>query len=180
MLAGAVAYCVISFIMTAAPVSMHSIHNHGVDAITWTIQSHILAMFLPSLFSGRLIARFGDRAMMICGSLLLAACAMMSLLGHGVPHYWIGLVLLGCGWNFLFTAGTTLLATHYGGAERHRAQAINDFVVFTCQALVSLLAGFAVTKLGWEWTNLSVMPLLLLMVWVASREAVRPARAFAS
>jgi len=180
MLAGGVAYCVMSFIMTAAPVSMHSLHNHSVDAITWTIQSHILAMFLPSLFSGRLVARFGDRAMMICGSLLLAACALMSLLGHRVPHYWIGLVLLGCGWNFLFTAGTTLLATHYGGVERHRAQAINDFVVFTCQALVSLLAGFAVTKLGWEWTNLSVMPLLLFMVWVASREATRPARAFAS
>jgi MFS family permease len=180
MLAGAVAYCVMSFIMTAAPVSMHSLHNHGVNAITWTIQSHILAMFLPSLFSGRLIARFGDRTMMIAGSLLLAASAMTSLLGHEVPHYWIGLVLLGCGWNFLFTAGTSLLATHYSGAERHRAQAINDFVVFTCQACVSLLAGLAVTKLGWQWTNLSVMPLLLLMAWVASRETERPARAFAS
>lgn len=180
MLAGVVAYGVMSFIMTAAPVSMHAIHHHGAEAITWTIQSHVLAMFLPSLFSGRLIAHFGERLMMVTGSVLLAASAVVSLIGHQVTHYWIGLVLLGAGWNFLFTAGTSLLATHYTGAERHRAQALNDFVVFTSQACVSLLAGLAVTKLGWQWTNLSVVPLLALMIWTAVREAERPVRAVAS
>lgn len=180
VLAGAVAFGVMSFIMTAAPVSMHAIHHHSIQAITWTIQSHILAMYLPSLFSGSLVARFGERAMMIAGSLLLAASAIVSLAGHDVPHYWVGLVLLGAGWNFLFTAGTALLATHYTGVERHRAQGINDFVVFTSQACVSFLAGFAVLELGWQWTNLSVIPLLAVMIWVASREAVQPARAIAS
>jgi MFS family permease len=179
VLAGAVAFGAMSFIMTAAPVSMHSIHHHSVQAITWTIQSHILAMYLPSLFSGRLVAQFGERAMMIAGSLLLAASAVASLLGHAVPHYWIGLVLLGAGWNLLFTAGTALLATHYTGPERHRAQGINDFVVFTSQACVSFLAGLAVLELGWQWTNLSIIPLLALMIWVASRGATRPARAVA-
>jgi MFS family permease len=174
MLAGAVAYCVMSFIMTAAPVSMHSVHHHGVNAITWTIQSHILAMYLPSLFSGKLIARFGERSMMIGGSLLLGACATMSLTGHEVMHYWIGLVLLGAGWNFLFTAGTSLLATHYSGAERHRAQALNDFIVFTCQASVSLLAGLSVSHLGWQWTNLIVAPLLVAMIF-ASLQSSRKA-----
>jgi MFS family permease len=176
ILAGAVAFGVMSFIMTAAPVSMHSIHHHSVQAITWTIQSHILAMYLPSLFSGRLIARFGEQTMMLAGSLLLAASAVMSLAGHEVPHYWIGLVLLGAGWNFLYTAGTALLATHYTGVERHRAQALNDFVVFTSQACVSLLAGLAVMNLGWQWTNLSVVPLLALIAWTARREAARPVR----
>lgn len=171
VLAGAVAFGVMSFIMTAAPVSMHAVHHHSVQAITWTIQSHILAMYLPSLFSGTLVARFGTRAMMLWGTYLLAASAVVSLLGHGVPHYWIGLVLLGAGWNLLFTAGTALLATHYTGPERHRAQGINDFVVFTSQACVSFLAGVAVLKLGWEWTNLSVLPLLALMIWIASRDA---------
>lgn len=175
MLAGAVAYCVMSFIMTAAPVSMHSVHRHGVNAITWTIQSHILAMYLPSLFSGKLIARFGERAMMIGGSLLLGACAAMSLTGHEVMHYWIGLVLLGAGWNFLFTAGTALLATHYSGAERHRAQALNDFIVFTCQASVSLLAGLSVSHLGWQWTNLIVAPLLVLMIYVSLQSSSKAA-----
>jgi len=178
-LSGAVAFGVMSFIMTAAPVSMHLNHHHSVEAITWTIQSHILAMYLPSLFTGALIARVGERAMMIVGSLLLAASAVVSLFGHDVPHYWVGLVLLGGGWNFLFTAGTALLATHYAGADRHRAQGINDLVVFTSQACVSFLAGVAVIKLGWQWTNLSVLPLLALMVWTASREIARPVRAVA-
>ena len=173
VLAGAVAFGVMSFIMTAAPVSMHSVHQHSAQAITWTIQSHILAMYLPSLFSGKLVARYGERAMMLYGSSLLAASAVVSLIGHGVPHYWVGLVLLGAGWNLLFTAGTALLATHYTGPERHRAQGINDFVVFTSQACVSFLAGVAVLKLGWEWTNLSVLPILAFMVWIASREQIR-------
>jgi MFS family permease len=172
VLAGAVAFGVMSFIMTAAPVSMHSVHHHSAQAITWTIQSHILAMYLPSLFSGRLVARYGERAMMLYGSYLLAASAVVSLVGHGVPHYWMGLVLLGAGWNLLFTAGTALLATHYTGPERHRAQGINDFVVFTSQACVSFLAGVAVLKLGWEWTNLSVLPILAFMIWIASREQI--------
>jgi MFS family permease len=178
-LSGAVAFGVMSFIMTAAPVSMHSNHHHSAEAITWTIQSHILAMYLPSLFTGKLIARVGESVMMIVGSLLLAASSLVSLVGHDVPHYWVGLVMLGAGWNFLFTAGTALLSTHYSGAERHRAQGINDLVVFTTQACVSLLAGLAVIKFGWQWTNLSVLPLLALMVWTASLEAARPVRTVA-
>jgi len=176
VLASAVAFGVMSFIMTAAPVSMHSIHHHGIESITWTIQSHILAMYVPSLFSGKLISRFGERIIMTAGSLLLVASMLTSLLGNGVPHYWTGLVLLGVGWNFLFTSGTTLLATHYSGAERHRAQAINDFIVFTSQACVSLLAGLAVAQLGWLGTNLSVAPLLALMLWVAMQHAAIPKR----
>jgi MFS family permease len=177
VLAGAVAFAVMSFLMTAAPVSMHSIHNHSVDAITWTIQSHILAMYIPSLFSGKLISRFGERTITMIGTVLLGACVLASVIGHDVHHYWIGLVLLGVGWNFLFTAGTTQLATHYTGSERHRAQAINDFVVFTSQACVSLLAGLAVVNMGWSWTNLSVLPLLVMMAWVAVRKTVAPVRA---
>jgi MFS family permease len=169
VLAGAVAFSVMSFIMTAAPVSMHAIHQHSVSSITWTIQSHILAMYVPSLFSGKLISRFGERAIMIAGCILLGASALTSLAGHEVPHYWIGLVLLGIGWNFLFTAGTTLLTTHYAGSGKHRAQAINDFVVFTSQACVSLLAGLAVSSMGWSWTNLIVAPLIVLMMWIAVR-----------
>jgi len=157
---------------------MHSIHHHSAEAITWTIQSHILAMYLPSLFSGQLIARFGERAMMIVGSLLLAASALVSFVGHDVSHYGIGLVLLGAGWNLLFTAATALLATHYTGPERHRAQGINDFVVFSSQACVSLLAGLAVTRLGWEWTNLSVLPLLAVMIWIACRKLPSPAHVY--
>jgi MFS family permease len=133
------------------------------------IQSHVLAMFLPSLFSGRLVARFGERAIMICGATLLAGCAVAAILGHQVMHYWWGLVMLGAGWNLLFVAGTTLLAREFGGVDRHRAQAMNEFTVFGVQACVSLLAGVAVHRMGWQVLNLATLPLLALMMVTALR-----------
>jgi MFS family permease len=135
------------------------------------IQSHVLAMFLPSLFTGRLVGFFGERPMMILGGALLAGCAGISLLGTMVMHYWWGLVLLGVGWNLLFVSGTTLLAREFGGVDRHRAQALNEFTVFGVQACVSLLAGVAVHQLGWQLLNLATLPLLALMLLAAIRRA---------
>lgn len=169
VLAGVVAFGVMSFVMTAAPISMHVHHDHSVEATTWVIQSHVIAMFLPSLFTGRLVARFGERAMMTLGGSLLAGCVGISLVGQQVMHYWWGLVLLGLGWNLLFVSGTTLLARSYGGVDRHRAQAINEFTVFGVQACVSLLAGVAVSRMGWQVLNLVTLPLLALMLLAASR-----------
>ncbi len=169
VLAGVAAFGVMSFVMTAAPISMHVHHHYSVAAASWVIQSHVMAMFLPSLFSGRLIARFGERAVMMWGSALLAGCAAVSVTGHGLMHFWWGLVLLGVGWNLLFVAGTTLLAREFGGVDRHRAQAMNEFIVFGTQACVSLLAGVAVHRMGWEVLNLATLPLLALMMLAASR-----------
>lgn len=169
VLAGVAAFGVMSFVMTAAPISMHVHHDYSVAATSWVIQSHVMAMFLPSLFSGRLIARYGERTMMMVGAALLAGCAAVSVSGHLVMHFWAGLVLLGVGWNLLYVAGTTLLTREYAGVDRHRAQALNEFVVFGTQACVSLAAGAAVHRLGWETLNLATLPLLVLMVIAASR-----------
>jgi MFS family permease len=169
VLAGVVASGVMSFVMTAAPLSMHVHHHHSVEATAWVIQSHVLAMFLPSLFSGRLVGRFGERAVMIAGAALLAGCAVASMLGQQVVHFWWGLVVLGVGWNLLFVAGTTLLAREFGGVDRHRAQALNEFTVFGVQACVSLLAGVAVHRMGWQVLNLATLPLLALMMLAAVR-----------
>ncbi len=167
--AGACAYAVMSFAMTAAPISMHNIDNHGVEATTWVVQSHVLAMYLPSLFTGHVIARFGERSVMMWGGALLASCAAVSLFGHQLMHYWLGLVALGLGWNLLFVAGTTLLARTVDPVSRHRAQALNDFVVFGSQACASLLAGLAVQLIGWQALNLVTLPLLAAMIFAASR-----------
>ena len=167
--AGACAYAVMSFVMTAAPISMHNIDNHDVEATTWVVQSHVLAMYLPSLFTGHVIARFGERSVMMWGGALLASCAAVSLFGHQLMHYWLGLVALGLGWNLLFVAGTTLLSRTVDPASRHRAQALNDFVVFGSQACASLLAGLAVQLIGWQALNLVTLPLLAAMIFTASR-----------
>jgi MFS family permease len=180
--AGACAYAVMSFVMTAAPISMHHIDHHNVEATTWIVQSHVLSMYLPSLFTGQVIARFGERKVMMWGGALLATCAGVSLFGHQLMHYWLGLVTLGLGWNLLFVAGTTLLSRSVDPAHRHRAQALNDFTVFGSQACASLLAGLAVQLIGWRALNLVTLPLLAAMIFTASRlrsdtepvRAVRP------
>jgi MFS family permease len=169
VLAGVCAYAVMSFIMTAAPISMHNIDHHNVEATTWVVQSHILAMYLPSLFTGHVIARFGERKVMMWGGALLASCAAISLFGHQLLHYWLGLVTLGLGWNLLFVAGTTLLSRTVDPTNRHRAQALNDFTVFGSQACASLLAGLAVQMIGWRALNLVTLPLLAAMIYAASR-----------
>lgn len=167
--AGACAYAVMSFVMTAAPISMHHIDHHDVEATTWVVQSHVLSMYLPSLFTGHIIARFGERKVMIWGGALLATCAGVSLFGHQLMHYWLGLVTLGLGWNLLFVAGTTLLSRSVEPESRHRAQALNDFVVFGSQACASLLAGLAVQLIGWQALNLVTLPLLAAMMFTAIR-----------
>lgn len=178
--AGVVAFAVMSFVMTAAPISMHVMDHHSVEATTWVIQSHVLAMYLPALVSGRVIARFGERAVMMWGGALLAGCAAASLSGQHVVHYWLGLVLLGVGWNLLFVAGTTMLAREFRGGDRHRAQAVNEFTVFGAQACASLLAGAAVHTFGWQMLNLVTLPLLALMIFAASRLQPAPLRADAA
>jgi MFS family permease len=171
--ASVVAYAVMSFIMTAAPMNMHVMDHHSMEVATWVIQSHVLAMFLPSLVTGRIVERFGERAVMLWGGVLMAACVAVNMSGHQVMHYWWGLVLLGVGWNLLFVAGTTLLTRSCHGPGRYRAQAINDFTVFGSQACASLLAGLAVHQLGWTLLNVATIPLIAAMMIGASR--LRPA-----
>jgi len=172
--ASVASYAVMSFIMTATPISMH-VHDHHSDTQTaWVIQSHLLAMYAPSLASGRLIGRIGVRSGMSAGLALMVACVAIASAGHDVMHYWWGLVMLGVGWNLMFVSGTTLLTTAYRPAERYRAQAVNEFAVFGTQALASLLAGPALHLLGWRTLNVATLaPLALfalaLLAWPAQR-----------
>jgi MFS family permease len=153
-----------SFIMTATPVSMHVIDNISIEATAWVIQSHVMAMFIPSLFTGFLISRYGLTKVMLGGIALMTFCVALALIDRHFIHYWAGLVLLGVGWNFLFIGGTTLLTRCYSPAERFKAQAVNDFAVFGFQALASLSAGTVIFMAGWEVVNGLNLPLLVIML----------------
>ena len=168
VMAALVAYGVMSFIMTASPVSMHVIDDFSIEATAWVIQSHVMAMFIPSLFTGLLISRYGLTKVMLWGTILMIVCVAMALGDRRFIHYWAGLVLLGVGWNFLFIGGTTLLTRCYNPGERFKAQAVNDFAVFGFQALASLSAGTVIFVAGWEIVNGLNLPLLfamLLLIW---------------
>ena len=161
VLAALTSYAVMSFIMTATPISMHVVDGHDEVSTARVIQVHLLAMYLPSLGSGWIIAKFGERPVIVAGTLLIAGCvAIATQAGHSALHYGSALGVLGLGWNLLFIAATTLLTKTYRREERIQAQTLNDFLVFGSQAVASLLAGLAVTTIGWERLNYATLPLL--------------------
>jgi MFS family permease len=159
---GAVAFVVMSFVMTATPVSMHLHHGHSMEDTKWVIQSHIAAMYLPSLITAWLFRALAIRGLMITGLACYALTVVIGLLDVSVMGFWGQLVMLGIGWNFLFISGTALLPTAHAEGEQYRAQALNDSVVFGTQAIASLSAGWAVSALTWQ----TVMLLCLLPMGV--------------
>ncbi len=171
--AAVVGYSVMSLIMTATPVSMHRMDGFSLDDTAWVIQSHIVAMFLPSLFSGLLIARYGARRIIYVGIGLLLVCLFIAGIDRHLMHYWWALVLLGVGWNFLFVGGTALLTSTYRPEERFRVQALNDFSIFGLQAIAALGSGAILGILGWQWILWASVPWLLVLVIIAVREAMR-------
>ncbi len=160
----AVGYSVMSLIMTATPLSMHELDLHSLDDTTRVIQSHILAMYVPSFFSGFLISWLGVKRIIQAGFALMLVCVAI---GWGQPdfiNYWGTLIFLGVGWNFLFLGGTTLLTQSYRNSERFKVQAVNDFLVFGLQAVGSLSAGVLLASIGWSGVMVFSLPLLLLLV----------------
>jgi MFS family permease len=164
VLAGVVAYSVMSLIMTATPISMHTIHGHTLAATGLVIQSHVVAMYLPSLVTAPVITRLGSMRVMGAGVLLLSLCIGLNLLGSLFINYWTALVLLGIGWNFLFVGGTVMLTDYYRPAERFKAQAFNDFSIFGVQALASLSAGTLIYLTSWRFLNAVALPSLVVMM----------------
>jgi MFS family permease len=167
VLAAAVGYGVMALIMTATPLSMHVHEGHSVEATALVIQGHVLAMYLPSLVSGWLVARLGVMRMLAMGALCEAACVVFALSGRDVMHYASAMITLGVGWNLLFVAGTTLLTRSYRPSERFRVQACNEFVMFGVMAAASLLAGVLINTVGWQIMNLLALAPLVLLVSAA-------------
>ncbi len=163
VMSSSVGYAVMSFIMTATPVSMHHLLEFSLTDTKWVIQSHIMAMFIPSFFSGLLITRYGVAAVIWAGLGINAVCLMIALAGQAYIHFWASLVLLGVAWNFLFVAGTTLLPASYMGQERFKVQGLNDFMVFGLQAVASLSSGVIVYAFGWNGLVLLAFPVLIIL-----------------
>ena len=162
-----VGYSIMSLIMTATPVSMHEMDHHSLDETTWVVQSHILAMYIPSFFSGFLVARFGVMRIIQSGFLLMLVCVVVGWGRPDLMHYFGTMVLLGVGWNFLFLGGTTLLTQSYRVSERFKVQAANDFMIFGLQAIGSLGAGVLLATMGWNGVLAFSLPWLLLLIPVA-------------
>jgi len=165
-----VGFAVMSFIMTATPISMHEVNHYSLEETKWVIQSHIMAMFIPSLFSGWLVRKLGFIPMMWSGLGIYLVCLIVAYWDQALIHYWSALVLLGLGWNLLFVSGTALLPQMYQANEAHRVQGLNDLMVFSAQAIASLASGVLLLLLGWQgliWVALPIIAIqiLLLLNW---------------
>ncbi len=160
----AFAYAVMSFLMTATPISMHIVHQLSLEKTGIVLQFHVLAMFLPSLVTGNLIKKFGYSNMMYLGVLLYFFTILLSFFQPSFLNYFISLIFLGIGWNFLFISGTSLLVTTYKPEEKFKAQGFNDLLVFSSMALASLLAGILISIASWKTVNLFCIPFLILII----------------
>jgi MFS family permease len=176
LLGAATGYGIMILAMTATPLAMVH-HDHHLSAAATVVQLHVLGMFLPSFFTGSLIARFGVVPVMLAGVAVLAGHVIATLTGVGFGSFAVALVMLGVGWNFLYVGGTTLLAESHSPAERGRAQAINDMTLFAVGLAASLSAAALLHSVGWQALNLLLLPWLaiaaLALVWFGHRRRQR-------
>ncbi|MEE8438395.1 MAG: MFS transporter [Micropepsaceae bacterium] len=172
MLGAIVGYAVMNFLMTSTSLAM-TIHNHAGEDAAFVIEWHIVAMFAPSLFTGRLIQRFGTTLVMSCGALLMMATVAVAVGGTSLAAFWSALALLGVGWNFLYIGGTTLLAASHRSSERGKVQGLNDMLVFVGTGASSMLSGALLHFAGWQTMVLVTLPLpllaLVVLCWARSR-----------
>ena len=161
VLCGTSSYALMAFVMTATPLAMVGCGFEVSDAAIG-IQWHVLAMFVPSLFCGKLIRRFGKLPIIATGLVTLMACSAVALSGISIEHFYLALILLGLGWNFGFIGSTAFLTETYQAHEKHTAQGLNDTILFGFVAFGSLSSGVAYEMIGWEMMNWTAYPIGLV------------------
>ena len=181
-----ISYALMNLVMTSTPLAVVGCGFSNEDAND-IVSAHVLAMFIPSFFTGHLIVRFGVLKIMTAGLLILSLAGMVALAGVTLANFYVALILLGVGWNFGFVGATSLLATAHGRHERGRTQGLNDMIVFGCVTLASLASGGLMncsggTQVeGWNAVNYAMIPFLLLaggaLVWLIGQNRAARLRA---
>ncbi len=171
-----VSYSLMNLVMTSTPLAVLGCgftSNNANDIVSM----HVLAMYIPSFFTGHLIVRFGVTRIITSGLLILGAAGVVALSGVALGNFFVALVLLGIGWNFGFIGATALLSSAHEPHERGRAQGLNDTMVFGCVTLASIASGGLMNCTGgtavhgWSTVNLAMVPFLLLagvaLLWLS-------------
>lgn len=170
--AAMVAYAVMNILMTATPLAMIGCgfdFHKAAGVIEW----HVLGMFVPAFFTGRMVEKFGPRWMILAGGLLFILCVAINIHGQTIWHFRLALVLLGVGWNFMFISATGLFSQSYREENRAKAQAFNEFFVFGCVTITALLSGWLESSVGWQAMNLYVLPFVVAVMVVFALNTYR-------
>ncbi len=169
IVASAFGYAIMTFLMTATPLSMHVMEGMSLSKTSVVIQIHVAAMFLPSLITGNLVKKFGHSKIMYAGVFLYSITVIASFFDQSFLNYMFALIFLGFGWNFLFISGTSLLVLTYKEEEKFRAQGLNDFIVYSVHAIGSLSAGILIVLTDWKMMNIICIPLMIIIVLTTFR-----------
>lgn len=177
-----VTYALMNLVMTSTPLAVVGCGYDKAYAAD-IVSAHVLAMYVPSFFTGHLIARFGTQRIMATGLVILAGAGLVALSGVALENFFVALILLGLGWNFGFIGATTMLAGEHTPEERGRMQGINDFIVFGGVTIASLSSGGLMNcsggtpEEGWVAVNLAMIPFLALagsaLIWLMFRPVRR-------
>lgn len=173
-----VSYSLMNLVMTSTPLAVVGCGYETSNAAD-VVLGHVVAMFLPSFFTGHMIARFGVEKIVALGLAILAGAGVVGLSGVALENFYVALVLLGIGWNFGFIGATTMLAGAHRPEERGRVQGMNDMIVFGCVTIASLASGGLMNcsggtpQEGWTAVNLAMAPFLMLaggaLIWLVMR-----------
>jgi MFS family permease len=173
---GVASYAMMNMVMTSAPLAMVEC-NHSVTDAALGLQWHVMGMYAPSFLTGGLIVRFGVERVMAAGLALILMAAGIAIAGITLWHFWIGLALLGVGWNLAFIGATTMVTHCHRPNERNKVQAFNDFLVFGSMAIGSFSSGKLLASFGWMVVNEVVFPVVLaagvLLAWRVLSRRVR-------
>ena len=172
LIASAFGYAIMTFLMTATPISMHVMENFSLSKTSFVIQFHVASMFLPSLITGHLIKKFGHSNIIYVGLVFYSITIIASFFEQTFFNYMFALIFLGIGWNFLFISGTSLLTLTYREEEKFKAQGLNDFIVYSVHALGSLSAGIFLTLTNWKIMNIMCVPFMIIIILVTIRADV--------
>lgn len=169
-----IAQSVMNFLMTATPIAMIAQCGHSFGAVATVISWHTVSMYAPGFFTGSLVKRFGAVTMISAGLALQGLCIVVALSGIEVFDFWLAMALLGVGWNFTYTASTTLMTTAYTPAERAKTQGMMNQIIYTVVACGSLSSGAFIHFFGWSWVNMGAIPLLgiaaAVTIWYATSD----------
>ncbi len=174
--AGLVGYGTMNLIMAATPLQM-KLCGFGVNDSTDVIRAHAICMFAPGFVTGRLIDRIGPHRVILLGGLLNFICIAIAVSGSNeFSTFIVALATLGVGWNFMFVGASALLSTAHNPAERVRAQAANDFIVFGTVAVTSFSSGAIHAAQGWAAVNFTVVPFLIAAIGLVAWHYLRQAK----
>ncbi|MEM0921991.1 MAG: MFS transporter [Pseudomonadota bacterium] len=174
MICAMISYALMNLVMTSTPLAM-ALCGFGTADAADVVRVHVLSMYLPSFFTGSLIARFGAPRMIFAGLGLLVIAALIALSGIEIAQFYAALAMIGLGWNFAFVGATTMLASAHRPEERARVQGVNDFLVFGTVTIASFSSGALLSGFGWAAVNIAIFPAIAVAMLALLSLRVRSA-----